>query len=72
MRRMERVGFLQNHIYSHFGYFPWICVACKKTTLLRKRRELKRRSAPGEKRRAGTMDEVRSPVGDERRVVPGD
>lgn len=36
-RRLERKGFLQTRIYPIFGYFPWMCGACKATFLMRKR-----------------------------------
>jgi hypothetical protein len=76
---MQRIGFMQNHIYSLLGYYPWICRSCKKTSLLRQRREWKQRDAsitmkhvaPG-----GASDTKRrvAPVisGDERRGVPAD
>ena len=43
IRREERKGFLQMRIYSLFGYYPWICVACKKTSFVRKRFERRRK-----------------------------
>ena len=46
IRRVARVGFLQKNVYPLFGYFPWICSACKKTFILHKRRERKRRAIP--------------------------
>ncbi|MGA7341790.1 MAG: hypothetical protein WBE72_00935 [Terracidiphilus sp.] len=36
-RRMERKGFLQTKIYPLFGYYPWVCGACRATFLKRKR-----------------------------------
>lgn len=40
-RRVERKGFMQQHIYSFFGYFPWHCRDCKHYFLLRKRNRTK-------------------------------
>ena len=37
--RMQRVGFLQRHIYSLAGLFPWRCVTCGKRTLAFSRRQ---------------------------------
>ena len=44
-RRLERKGFMQTKIYPIFGYYPWVCGACKTTFLSRKRyrRKLKRK-----------------------------
>jgi transposase-like protein len=36
-RRLERKGLLQTKIYPLFGYYPWMCGACKETFLMRKR-----------------------------------
>jgi hypothetical protein len=36
-RRLERKGFLQERVYPLFGYYPWVCGACKSTFLMRKR-----------------------------------
>jgi hypothetical protein len=36
-RRLERKGFLQLRVYPLFGYYPWLCGACKATFLKRKR-----------------------------------
>ena len=36
-RRLERKGFLQQKVYPLFGYYPWVCGACKSTFLVRKR-----------------------------------
>lgn len=36
-RRLERKGFLQERVYPLFGYYPWLCQACKSTFLIRKR-----------------------------------
>jgi hypothetical protein len=36
-RRMERKGFLQMRVYPLFGYYPWVCGACKSTFMARKR-----------------------------------
>jgi hypothetical protein len=36
-RRLERKGFLQMKVYPVFGYYPWMCGACKTSFLARKR-----------------------------------
>jgi len=36
MRRLSRRGFLQQNIYSLFGYYPWECPLCRKPTMLKK------------------------------------
>jgi len=36
-RRVERKGFLQKKILPMFGYYPWLCGACKTNFLVRKR-----------------------------------
>ena len=36
-RRLERKGFLQQRVFPLFGYYPWMCGACKSTFLVRKR-----------------------------------
>jgi hypothetical protein len=43
LSRIRRVGFLEKHLYSLFGYFPWICSGCKQRLLL-KSRGVRRRS----------------------------
>ncbi len=40
-RRVEREGFMQKHIYSWFGYFPWHCRDCKHSFMFRKRNRSK-------------------------------
>jgi hypothetical protein len=37
LRRVGRTGFLQQAVFPHFGYFPWLCSACKKRVLLKHR-----------------------------------
>ncbi len=37
-RLVNRAGFLQMHILSFFGFYPWECVICRRKTLLRKAR----------------------------------
>jgi hypothetical protein len=39
VRRLQRKGFLQNKVYPLFGYFPWVCMTCKMSSMLRKRQE---------------------------------
>jgi hypothetical protein len=36
-RRLERKGFLQTKVFAQFGYYPWLCIGCKKEFLARKR-----------------------------------
>jgi transposase-like protein len=36
-RRLERKGFLQERVLPLLGYYPWVCVSCKSTFLMRKR-----------------------------------
>ncbi len=38
MRRLARAGFLQQHIWPFFGYYPWECPICRKLRLVRCRR----------------------------------
>jgi DNA-directed RNA polymerase subunit RPC12/RpoP len=37
LQRVERVGFLEKHIYSTFGYFPWRCNHCQSRFYLKRR-----------------------------------
>lgn len=37
MRRMTRLGFLQEKLWPLFGYYPWKCRVCRKTRMLRYR-----------------------------------
>ena len=37
MHRVFREGFLQQHIYPFFGYFPWRCKTCGNLALMHKR-----------------------------------
>ncbi len=37
IRRVERKGFMQKHVYPFFGYFPWHCRECRQYVLLRRR-----------------------------------
>jgi len=34
---MERKGFLQVKILPKFGYYPWMCLNCRTSFLVRKR-----------------------------------
>ncbi len=36
MRRLSRRGFLQQKVFSFFGYYPWECPLCRKLVLLKK------------------------------------
>jgi predicted RNA-binding Zn-ribbon protein involved in translation (DUF1610 family) len=35
--RCERKGFLQSRFYPVFGFYPWSCISCRRTRLLRLR-----------------------------------
>lgn len=48
--RVFREGFLEEKIYSLFGYYPWRCRYCGLRTKLRKRGKVKRRDFPEEAR----------------------
>ena len=37
LRRLPRKGFMQEKIYALFGYFPWECAHCRRTTMHRLR-----------------------------------
>ena len=37
LRRLSRKGFLQDKIYSWFGYYPWECPYCRVPLMLKKR-----------------------------------
>jgi hypothetical protein len=37
--RINRSGFLQRKVLSHFGYYPWKCGACGRVFLVRRRGE---------------------------------
>jgi len=39
VRRVQRKGFLQSKVYSVFGFYPWVCMTCKMTSMLCKRQE---------------------------------
>jgi len=45
--RMKRVGFLQNRVYSIFGFYPWKCPECKTRYLLRARGSRRKKTAIG-------------------------
>ncbi len=36
--RVYREGFMQERIYPHFGYYPWLCRDCGDHAMLRKRK----------------------------------
>ena len=42
LRREAREGFLEDKVYSWFGYFPWSCYLCRKRTMVRDRGSSKR------------------------------
>jgi hypothetical protein len=35
--RVARKGYLQKKIYVFFGFYPWECIFCRLTSLVRKR-----------------------------------
>lgn len=35
--RRERRGFLQRRVFPRLGFYPWHCISCRKSTLLRLR-----------------------------------
>ncbi len=37
LHRRARTGFLQNFIFPVLGYYPWECLSCRKTRMLRMR-----------------------------------
>jgi hypothetical protein len=37
LSRTKRAGFLEEHIFSYIGYYPWLCSGCKRRILLKKR-----------------------------------
>jgi len=42
MRRLSRKGFLQDKVYSWFGYYPWECPFCREPQLIKKRNQHKK------------------------------
>ena len=50
LHRVEREGFMENYIYSLFGYYPWKCSACKAYSLLKKRSVRKKKHTHREER----------------------
>jgi len=42
LRRIERVGLLQEKVYPLFGYYPWECSGCRKRSLMKDRGERRR------------------------------
>jgi hypothetical protein len=39
LTRTRRKGFMEEHVFSFFGYYPWRCSSCKQRTLRKKRSE---------------------------------
>jgi hypothetical protein len=37
--RTGRTSVLERHLYSRFGFYPWVCTICRKVTVLRDRGE---------------------------------
>jgi hypothetical protein len=48
MRRLPRTGFVQQHVWPFFGYYPWECPICRKLRVLpcRSQREVQPASEP--------------------------
>ena len=42
--RVYRKGFMQERIYPHFGYYPWLCRDCGDHVMLRKRKRARAKS----------------------------
>jgi DNA-directed RNA polymerase subunit RPC12/RpoP len=42
LRRMLRKGFLQEKIYSLFGYYPWECPYCREPIMIKMRNQGKK------------------------------
>jgi ssDNA-binding Zn-finger/Zn-ribbon topoisomerase 1 len=47
VRRMQRVGFLQNTVFPFFGYYPWECTLCREPFLAKKRYKRKSKKSKG-------------------------
>jgi DNA-directed RNA polymerase subunit RPC12/RpoP len=43
LRRLARQGFMQQEIYSRFGYYPWECPLCREPMMVRQQHRLKKR-----------------------------
>jgi hypothetical protein len=39
LSRTKRVGLMEELIYPHLGYFPWICSECKERVIVKHRGE---------------------------------
>lgn len=37
LARIARRGFMREHVYPKFGYYPWECAICRREYLIRKR-----------------------------------
>jgi hypothetical protein len=37
LARIARRGFMREHVYSMFGYYPWECAICRREFMIRKR-----------------------------------
>lgn len=37
LARIARRGFMRQHVYSKFGFYPWECAICRREFLIRKR-----------------------------------
>ena len=43
LRRVARKGFLQQKVYTLFGYYPWECPVCRALIMRRKQHQRKKR-----------------------------
>jgi len=44
LRRMPRIGLLEQKVLSWLGYYPWECSACRKRVMMKVRGEQKKSS----------------------------
>jgi ribosomal protein L37AE/L43A len=48
LARIARRGFMREHVYTLFGYYPWECAICRREFLIHKRGAAYRKvSVPG-------------------------
>ncbi len=50
MARVERRGFLQEHVYPRLGFYPWECPFCREVFLLKSRGRSYRKAHPNSER----------------------
>ena len=44
LRRVSRNGFWQKKVYTLFGFYPWECPICRKTTMHKKQLQRRKHS----------------------------